>query len=155
MFKLSCCTFVTFRPISNSSIQERDKGLIFYRHFDERLKGGIPNLTLRGARRPKLSAHEVSRFPISSLLPQQLFEGGACCCPRRRRASHRHRFSDCVLLACHHYYTFATVFTLQAFAIARRLWACVSLAPHTNGRRGVPRCGALSLLQKLPPRGVQ
>ena len=29
------------------------------------------------------------------------------------------------------------------------------LAPRTNGPRDVPPCGALSLLQMFPPRGVQ
>ena len=29
----------------------------------------------------------------------------------------------------------------------------VFLAPHTNGPRDVPRCGAMSLLKKSPPRG--
>ena len=37
-------------------------------------------------------------------------------------------------------------------------WTCryfrtFLLAPHTNGLRDVPRCGALSSLQKSPPRG--
>jgi hypothetical protein len=32
----------------------------------------------------------------------------------------------------------------------RQMYALSSLAPHTSGPRDVPRCGALSLLQKTP-----
>jgi hypothetical protein len=38
--------------------------------------------------------------------------------------------------------------TVAAFVVKARAFSMCSLAPHTSGPRDVPRCGALSLLQK-------